>query len=251
MTDKTAASPQLGKDLELELKMTAAAPWVLNKAHEVFVFNCDEITRKQRYTSHLHYYDTNDLRLRNSGVLLRTLDANAPFFGSRIQIKTAGVAAGEALARSEFNLAARKNGLRLRDIKGHPATDLLTVAKGKSYKHWFTTVTQREELRGIFTVNGKRVMIECALDQVTYHRGDNNYIFRTGCEIELEVKQAYSDPALTAADAQAALAHVAQLMRASLPHLKVTTASRADLGFGDLAGIKGDSRAATPKPKTI
>lgn len=243
-------SPMLDKDQEVEIKLSASAPWVLHRAYEIFVAGCDEMARVKRYTSHLHYYDTNDLRLRNSGVMLRTLDASQPHFGSRIQIKTAGVMQGDTLARSEFNLAARKDGLRLSDIKGHPATALLDTAKGKRYKHWFTTVTKREELRGFFTVNGKRVMIECALDQVTYQRGDNQHIFRTGCEIELEVKQAYSDPTLTAAEAQVALTQVAALMRQSLPHLKVVTASRADYGFGDLVARTGDSRRKGAAPKS-
>lgn len=239
-------TPQLPDTREIEIKFTAAAPWVLHKADEIFLLASDEPKARRQYRSHLHYYDTPDLKLRQHGVLLRTLDANEPHFNSRIQIKTAGRAnPGSLMIRTEFNLSAKGNGLRLQDIKGHPANAFLKPAKRANLKHWFTTVTDRTELRAMYVVDGKHVMIECALDQVTFERADNRHVFRTTCEIELEVKTKYSDPTLTDAEAQAAVQHVAAIMTRALPHLKVNTKSRADAGFGDLAGKKADSR---PRP---
>lgn len=241
-------TPQLPDTREIEMKLTAAAPWVLHKADEIFLTMADEPKARRRYTSHLHYYDTPKLTLRKHGVLLRTLDANEPHFDSRIQIKTAGRAnPNSLLIRTEFNLAAKGNGLRLQDIKGHTANSFLKPAKRSALKHWFTTITDRTELRAIYVVGGKRVMIECALDQVVFRRADTGHEFRSACEIELEVKTKYSDPTLTDAEAQAAVRHVANIMSRALPHLKVNTKSRADAGFGDLAGKMADSRPATTK----
>ena len=229
-------TPQLPDTREIEMKFTAAAPWVLHKADEIFLMNADEPKARRRYTSHLHYYDTPKLKLRQHGVLLRTLDANEPHFNSRIQIKTAGRANPNSLMiRTEFNLSAQGNGLRLQDIKGHPANAFLNPVKRSSLKHWFTTVTDRTELRAIYVVGGKSVMIECSLDQIIFQRADDNMQFRSGCEVELEVKTKYSDPTLTDAEAQAAIRHVANIMVKALPHLKVNTQSRADMGFGDLS----------------
>lgn len=240
-------TPKLPATQEIEMKLDARAPWVLNKADEIFFQVCDEVKLRRRYTSQLHYYDTTDLRLRKNGVLLRTLDANQPHYGSRIQIKTAGSTNNGTLTRTEFNLAASGNGLRLKDIEGHPATELLAPVGRRRLKHWFTTSTDRTELRAYFNVDGKKVLIECALDNITYQRGDNLHVFRTGCEIELEVKTAYSDPTLTAEEADKALKHVAGLLKDALPHLTAITQSRADAGFGDLAPAQADSRSLQAK----
>lgn len=241
-------TPQLPDTREIEMKFTAAAPWVLNKADEIFLMSADEPKARRRYTSHLHYYDTPKLTLRKHGVLLRTLDANEPHFNSRIQIKTAGRAnPNSLLIRTEFNLAAKADGLRLQDIKGHRALSFLSPAKRSDLKHWFTTVTDRTELRAIYVVGGKKVMIECALDQIVFQRADDRHEFRSACEIELEVKAKYSDPTLTDAEAQGAIRHVANIMTKALPHLKVNTKTRADAGFGDLAGKAADSRPKRTK----
>lgn len=245
-------TPQLPDTREIEMKFTAAAPWVLNKADEIFLLSADEPKARRQYTSHLHYYDTPKLTLRKHGVLLRTLDANEPHFNSRIQIKTAGRANPNSLMiRTEFNLSASGNGLRLQDIKGHPANAFLNPAKRSALKHWFTTVTNRTELRAIYVIGGKNVMIECALDHVVFQRAADNMQFRSGCEIELEVKTKYSDPTLTDAEAQAAIRHVANIMLRALPHLKVTTKSRADLGFGDLAPAAAIPARGSKKPRQL
>ncbi len=236
-------------DLELERKFACSRAADLDAAAEMFQSLSVDIRLTNRYTSALHYYDTADLDLRQSGVILRTLDANPPHYSSRVQIKSAQSGDNGLMRRTEHNLAVSADGLQLQDLKGHAALAFLQAARKKPYQHWFTTLTDRREIRAMFAINGKAVMIECALDRFRYYRPGETAAFHRGCELEIELKQKYSDPSLTAAEAEAVLAAVGQMLRAAVPGLKPTSSSRADRGFAALARKAGDSRCvATKKP---
>jgi inorganic triphosphatase YgiF len=156
--------PQIDADLEIESKFACQRASDLDLAAEAFRSISREIRKTNRYTSALHYYDTAALDLRGQGVILRTLDANPPHYDSRVQIKSAQQGTGGMMQRTEHNLPVSGNGLKLDDLKGHAALAFLKAAKGRAYQHWFTTLTDRREIRAMFAINGKDVMIECDFD---------------------------------------------------------------------------------------
>lgn len=242
---------EIGNGIEIEGKYRADGPAALERAKDIVLSLMHAESRTRQMHTVLHYYDTPDLALLDSKAILRVLEGVPPWFGPLLCVKSNGAQDDGLFSRIEYELpissAARPIGDLLEEIKGHPAHAMLAALTGKPCVPYFDTLTDRDDVRGLFeTESGKKVMLECSFDHVDFIDSDTGRPLGKRHEIEIEYKEAGSDPAATREEVKSLINSISAIMMQNVPGIAPADGTRADTGYAFYPGGKQALPPTTP-----
>lgn len=200
-----------------------------------------------------HYYDTEDLLLYHNGLSLRRREANAFCPLSVIAVKTHGeMSEGGTLARGEYEDFLPGHRLDLRAFTHEQVRIWLAGLEDAPKYEYFKTTSQRRHFEIETAINGKKVVIDLGLDDVRFDKvapisGGYEFMMRQ-YEIEFEIVQKESDPALTRDEAEKAIERIVGGLQKELPRMYKNGATKLITGFKHIGAGKPRNTQAPGGP---
>lgn len=217
---------------------------------DVFAGVSRDILRDRAYETVIRYYDTPDFVLDQNGAVLRSMDECPPYFQSEVCVKTKGNLMDGILKREEYELpgeAPKPGQVPDIDVLTHPrAREIVAPARGKKLSEAFNTVTRRHDMCRVIEVEGKKVGIDVAVDDISFIETTTGRILKRAFEAEVEYKKTYSDPGVTPAQVDAALKKVLKALTGQV-RMRPISESRGETGFRLLREKKAGTKRVEPK----